>query len=70
MPVDPTGTSPGLMPGAETPKPVHIKCRNPSCDSILAIEIKIAEQGGGLRLYQCQKCKATRSIPVGGAVDL
>jgi hypothetical protein len=72
MPVDPTGTTPGLQPAEPAAQPqVHLKCKNQHCDSILAIEVKIAgHTGGGRRLYQCVKCKLSWGIPVGGSVDL
>jgi hypothetical protein len=70
MPIDYDGTTPGLVAKTEEPPQVHIKCRNETCDSILAIEIKMGQQSSGSRrLYQCVKCKATRSVPVGGSVE-
>jgi len=70
MPVDPKGTAPGLQPVApnELPK-VHIKCKNQSCSSIVAIEIKAGGQSGPRRLYQCVSCKTTWGVPVGGSVE-
>lgn len=71
MPVDPTGTAPGLKPeGPEDSPKVNIKCKNTSCTSILAIEIKIGAQSGSRRLYQCIKCKTTWGVSVGGSVEL
>ena len=71
MPIDPAGTTPGLQqPLVEEPPKLNLKCRNPSCDSILAIEIKFPGQLDGRRMYQCVKCKTSRSIPVGGSVDI
>ncbi len=71
MPIDHEGTAPGLQPEAEKQEPVHLKCKNQNCDSILAIEMKIAGQtGGGVRRYQCCKCKTTWGVPVGGSVEL
>lgn len=69
MPIDPTSTKPGLPPTQNEPPPVHMKCRNPNCDSITAVEIKLQGQGSA-RLYRCTKCGATRSITVGGSVEL
>jgi hypothetical protein len=70
MPVDPKGTAPGLAKSNEEPEQVHMSCKNKDCDSILAVEMKIPGQSASSRLYQCVKCKMTRSIPVGGAVNL
>ena len=70
MPIDPAGTVPGLKEKEEEPKKIHIRCKNPECDSILAIEVKMPQQEGGRRLYQCCKCKKTWGIPVGGSVEL
>jgi len=71
MPIDPAGTTPGLQPPqAEDPPKVHLKCKNASCNSILAIEMKFAGQPGGRRMYQCVKCHLTWGVPVGGSVDL
>jgi hypothetical protein len=70
MPIDPAGTQPGLSGTVEESKPVHMKCRNPDCDSILAVEIKIPGSPAGQRLYQCVQCKATRGVNTGGNIDL
>jgi hypothetical protein len=70
MAVDPTGTTPGLKETEETPEEVHMRCKNPECDSILAVEMKIPGQTGGRRMYQCCKCKRTWGVPVGGSVEL
>jgi len=71
MPIDPAGTTPGLKKIEEKPKEIHIRCKNPQCDSILAIEIKVAgQENSGHHLYQCCKCKRTWGIATGGAVNL
>lgn len=70
MPIDPAGTTPGLTPKAEEAPTVHIRCKNPSCDSINAIELKIPGMQGGSRLYQCVKCHRTHGVAVGGAFEL
>lgn len=71
MPIDPAGTTPGLAgptnPSAPT---VHMKCKRPDCDSILAIEVKHPGTTGGRRLYQCAKCRTSWGVNTGGAVDL
>ena len=70
MRVDQTGTAPGLTSEpADAPK-INIRCKNPDCDSIVAIELKLSGQEPGHRLYQCCKCKVTRGIAVGGRIQL
>lgn len=68
MPVDATGTSPGLAPTQPEEKVVNIKCRNPNCDSITAVEMQIPNQQGQ-RLYRCTKCNAVLGVNVGGAFN-
>jgi hypothetical protein len=70
MPIDPAGTQPGLVGTSEETKPVHMRCKNPNCDSILAVEIKIPGSAPGVRMYQCVQCKSTRGVNTGGSVDL
>ncbi len=70
MPTDPAGTKPGLAPEAEAqPEPVHIRCKNPECDSILAIPFVMPGKPG-IRMYRCVKCGATKGVNVGGGIDL
>jgi hypothetical protein len=69
MPIDPTSTTPGLPQSKDEPEKVHMKCRNPSCDSITAYVIKVPGQGA-VRLYRCTKCHATKAINVGGGIDI
>jgi hypothetical protein len=69
MPIDPTGTEPGIVPNKEKPAEVLMRCKNESCGSITAIEITPPNLGGA-RLYQCVKCKRTHGIQVGGAFEL
>lgn len=49
------------------PAPVYMKCKNPKCTSIQAIEIPYA---AGSRLYQCIKCKHVHPVLVGGQMDV
>jgi hypothetical protein len=70
MPIDPTGTAPGLASSKKAAPVLNMRCSNPGCDSITAIEIKIAGQDAGHRLYQCCKCKHTRGLAVGGSFNL
>lgn len=69
MSFDPAGTAPGLQPQVEAPPKVHWKCRNPTCDSMLAIEVKLPNQPGR-HLYQCCACKMTMGINTGGSFDI
>jgi hypothetical protein len=67
--IDPTGTQPGASTPAEEPKTVHMKCKTPECDSILAIELNHPGTGRGQHMYQCVKCRRTWGLAVGGTVD-
>lgn len=70
MPIDPAGTSPGLAGSAPPATPtVHMRCKRPECDSIVAIEVKHPGMGGR-RLYQCVKCKTSWGVNTGGPVDI
>jgi transposase-like protein len=44
---------------------VIMKCRNPKCDSITAVQVKIPGREN-IRMYRCVKCNQTFSINVGG----
>jgi hypothetical protein len=71
MPIDPAGTAPGLAASQVPAIPtVHIRCKRPECDSILAIEVKHPGAASGRRLYQCVKCKISWGVTTGGPVDL
>jgi len=71
MPVDLSGITPGTKKVENLPKKIHVRCKNPGCDSILAIEVEIpGQKGGGFRLYQCCKCKQSWNVTVGGYVNL
>lgn len=68
MPIDPTGTTPGLALQAQPdPNVVNMKCRNRKCKSITATQIKVPSQQ---RVYRCTKCGHTWSIVVGGNIDI
>ena len=70
MPIDPTGTKPGLAPSAVTaPNTIHIKCKRPECKSILAVEITGAG-GQGRHIYRCVECNTTWGVATGGCVDI
>ncbi len=69
MPIDPRGTTPGLAPKAKAKETtLNMKCKNTSCSSITATEIKI-EGGQGLRVYRCIECGQTMPVNVGGVVS-
>ncbi len=69
MSVDPKGTAPGLSPQTKVDQQViHMKCRNPKCNSITAVEIKIPRSMS--RVYRCTDCGYVHTVSVGGAVDL
>jgi DNA-directed RNA polymerase subunit M/transcription elongation factor TFIIS len=76
MSIDPKGTTPGLIPGAQVePKVLNMKCQDPKCNSIEVTEIQISEQTRGTpapsqRVYRCVKCGRTSSITVGGYANL
>ena len=71
MPIDPASTTPGLPPSQETLETVHMKCKNPNCDSITAFVVKIPGQtSNSVRLYRCTKCHASKVVNVGGGIDL
>lgn len=70
MPIDPSGTAPGLAnPASPTTPQVHMKCKRPECDSILAFA-NIHGAVSGRRFYQCVKCHTSWVINTGGPVDL
>ncbi len=71
MPIDPSGTSPGLagQTPAEPPK-IHMKCKRPECGSNLAVEVQHPGSATGRHLYRCVKCHTSWGINTGGPVDL
>jgi len=76
MSIDPRGTTPGIIPGAEAkPKTVFMKCPEARCSSKEVIEILIHEQARGApvpahRAYRCTQCGHTTSISVGGYIHI
>lgn len=70
MPIDHTGTAPGLAQAAFEPSKINMRCNAPGCDSILAVELKAEGAEKGARLYQCCKCKHMRTVAVGGGFTL
>lgn len=67
MPIDPTGTKPGLSPAEEEPKKVHMRCRRNGCDSILAVEVTTPDNQN--RLYRCAKCHHPAGVATGGSFN-
>ncbi len=67
MPIDPTGTTPGLAQNTKAPETVNLKCRNPKCDSITAVVVALPNPAQ--RLYRCVKCHRPVGLNVGGAVN-
>jgi hypothetical protein len=70
--IDPKGTTPGLAPGAqEAPSIVNMKCADSKCASIEATEIKVeVAEHVGQRVYRCTKCGRTRSLNIGGHINI
>jgi len=68
MPIDPTGTAPGVTLTPMEPEPINMRCRRDGCDSILAVEIKIPNLESR-RMYKCTKCHHTHGVPTGGSFN-
>jgi hypothetical protein len=68
MPVDPTGTTPGLVGTPEPETVLQMRCKNQNCDSIQVREIK-SPMPTNVRRYQCVKCQMPFGVAVGGSVD-
>lgn len=68
---DPKEDSVKVPTHIEGRKVINIKCRNPKCNSMTAVEIPIpGTENGGQRLYQCTECSRPLPVNVGGAVNL
>jgi len=65
MPIDPAGTTPGVIPEKKEPEKVSMRCRQPNCDSMWHEKIEI-ESVPGDHLFRCCKCGNTFRINVGG----
>ena len=68
MPIDPTGTKPGVTPQVKEPQKHNMKCRNKDCPSIEVVEMMIPGMAGR-HVYRCVKCNLTWSVATGGSVD-
>lgn len=69
MKIDHAGTTPGLVGQATEQKTVNMRCKNPDCDCIQAIEV-VLPVASLSRTYRCVKCHRTWGITVGGSVNL
>ena len=66
MPIDPSGTQPGLVENEAPPSPeFNIRCRNEKCKSIRARDVTPHTVTGAKR-YQCVVCGHTWGVQVGG----
>jgi transposase-like protein len=71
MPIDQSGTAPGLTSKPEEIETLNMRCKShPRCDSMLVIEMKHEGIAAGYRMYQCTKCKMSWGVAVGGSVNL
>lgn len=70
MPIDQTGTAPGLTPSVEEAPKLNMRCKAQGCNSMQVTEMKVPGIPAGTRLYQCCKCHRVTSVAVGGAFEL
>lgn len=70
MPIDPTGTKPGVVPAQPKEETVHLRCKRAAqgCTSILAYIVKL--NGNPVRMYRCAECGHMWGINIGGSVDI
>lgn len=67
--VDHAGTTPGLVGTVpEAPPVVNVRCKNPNCDSIEAVQVHLPNQHQ--RMFKCVKCHLSWGTNVGGFVSL
>ena len=70
MPIDPSGTAPGLTPPATAEETkLFMKCKRPECKSNEVVEVR-HPGSASRRLYRCVKCHTSWGIMTGGPVDL
>lgn len=68
--IDVTGTSAGLVKQAEKVNTVAMGCVSP-CDSKTYVQVKLEiPDNSGHRIYRCLKCGRTKSLNVGGPVNI
>jgi hypothetical protein len=71
MPIDPAGTTPGIVSENQEPETISVKCPRGGCDSQAAVEIKVAApEYVGRRMYRCVKCGHTWGLAVGGQLNI
>jgi transposase-like protein len=71
MPIDPTGTSPGLAKTAPPEPVLNLKCRDMNCNSMQATEIKVGgPEHTGQRMYRCIKCGYVWGVNLGGHLGI
>lgn len=51
----------------EKEKTVNMKCRNPKCSSITAVELPYRP---GTHMYRCTKCNHTKVVATGGSFNI
>lgn len=68
MPIDPTGTKPGIVPEVPQQETVNMRCKRNGCSSIRAYIVQIG--GSPVRMYRCAECQHMWGINIGGPVDL
>ncbi len=68
--IDVTGTSVGLVKQVEKVNKVAMSCVSP-CDSKEYTQVKLeVPDHSGHRIYRCLKCGRTKSLNVGGPVNI
>ncbi len=71
MPIDPAGVTPGAPKQEPVEKILYLKCRNPKCPSVKAVQIKVDTPSFvSQRVYRCVECNRTWSLNVGGELPL
>lgn len=68
MPIDPTGTKPGVTPEKPQEETVNMRCHRTGCTSIRAYKVAIG--GSPVRMYRCAECGHMWGINLGGSVDI
>jgi hypothetical protein len=70
MPIDQTGTAPGIVSQPEEQPKLNMRCKADGCDSMQVTEMRIPGHTGATRLYKCCKCPKVSAITVGGSFEL
>lgn len=71
MSVDPVGIAPGIAKQETPEKVVFLRCRNPKCSSVKAVQIEVETPTFvSQRVYRCVECNHTWSLSVGGELPL